>query len=696
MVKRRNRAGGRGPVMLGGPGRSYPVELKIRAVQEVVERGASRTHVARAFGLAPTTLANWMELYALGGVEALMPRVTGPAPEAPSASRRVKQEAVVELREEHPEYGTRRIRDLLARFEALGVSETQVRDILHEAGLIEERPATGPREHPPRRFERAEPNQLWQSDIFTFLLRKHERLYLTAFMDDHSRYICSFALAHHQKSGLVMEALGRAIGDYGVPREILTDQGRQYTVWRGETEFEEELRKHGIRHVKSRPQHPQTMWKIERFWKTLWDEFLSRTVFADYADCHRRIALFISAYNFQRPHQALGGLVPADRFFRMAPQVRAAIEKNIADNTMRLAHEQPTRKPFYLVGRLGDRDLSIAASGSGLAVQLGDEHQTISLGKESDDDQTHVSRRIEEKGDETPARAPGAPLAHETAGFGRDGEASLPARPERPVGRDASVGSHRGGGDFEELLLRPGVAGARRDAVGADAVERRSAGGVAGGAYRGPGKPGEEARAGEAAERASADAHPSAPQAGHREIGGGAPEEDEGCALDEPWDEAFDELGDDEPEPEPRDFDPDEGWRGRALSWDRKLAGASAIGYQRPAEDCDGGEEDVHEGARGAGGAAGALRDDGRSAVGRDDGERWRPRARYVAQPLPIDAESRLAGPARRPDAESPCAFRKLWPLFSGNSGRFLLSVLLGPELFGGQVFGPHGGPVEA
>ena len=42
------------------------------------------------------------------------------------------------------------------------------------------------------------------------------------------------------------------------------------------------------------------------------------------------------------------------------------------------------------------------------------------------------------------------------------------------------------------------------------------------------------------------------------------------------------------------------------------------------------------------------------------------------------------------------CAFRKLWPLFSGNSGRFLLSVLLGPELFGGQVFGPHGGPVEA
>jgi transposase InsO family protein len=62
-----------------------------------------------------------------------------------------------------------------------------------------------------------------------------------------------------------------------VPKEILTDNGRQYTVWRGTTRFEEEPRRQGIRHLKSRPQHPQTLGKVERFWKTLWDEFLSRT-----------------------------------------------------------------------------------------------------------------------------------------------------------------------------------------------------------------------------------------------------------------------------------------------------------------------------------------------------------------------------------------------------------------------------------
>ncbi len=110
---------------------------------------------------------------------------------------------------------------------------------------------------------------MWLSDIFTFLLRRHERLYLTAFMDDHSRFIVSFTLAHHQKGSLVLEALERGVAGYGTPQEVLTDQGRQYTAWRGETLFEERLRQYGIRHIKSRPQHPETLGKIERFLEDL-------------------------------------------------------------------------------------------------------------------------------------------------------------------------------------------------------------------------------------------------------------------------------------------------------------------------------------------------------------------------------------------------------------------------------------------
>src|SRR6516164_482848 len=287
-----------------------------------------------------------------------------------------------------------------------GASATQVRDILHEAGLIEARVLTGPREHPPRRFERAQPNQLWQSDIFTFLLRRHERLYLAAFMDDHSRFMVSYALAHRQKSELVMEALDRGIAEYGAPKEILTDQGRQYVAWRGKTAFVEELRRQGIEHIKSRPQHPQTLGKVERFWKTLWEEFLSRTVFGDFADCDRRLRLYIDGYNFQRPHQGIEGLTPADRFFRAAPQVRAAVEQAVAGNAQRLALEKPAQKPFYLVGRLGDQDLTIAAGGGGLKVQMGEVQQTIKLPKESDDEAHDVPARVRREEARGAAEAP--------------------------------------------------------------------------------------------------------------------------------------------------------------------------------------------------------------------------------------------------------------------------------------------------
>ena len=264
-------------------------------------------------------------------------------------------------------------------------------------------------------FERAEPNQLWQSDLFTFLLRRHERIYVAAFLDDHSRYLVSLAMAHHQRSVLVLEALARGIADYGAPREILTDQGRQYTAWRGSTEFEAELKRHGIAHVKSRPHHPQTCGKIERFWKTLWEELLSRTVFADFEDCQRRVALFIQHYNFQRPHQGLEGLTPADRYFRAASQVRASIEAQVAQNALRLAQQQPLRKPFYLAGQLGDRSVAISASGAALNVRVGDEHTTIPFGKESEDeDHTRASRWIAGRESEE-AAAPPAHLAQPAA-----------------------------------------------------------------------------------------------------------------------------------------------------------------------------------------------------------------------------------------------------------------------------------------
>jgi transposase InsO family protein len=507
-------------------------DARLRIVREVL-RGATQQDVAVAFGLSVAAVQKYMTLYRRGGADALKPRVRGARPDneawAAQAERRrarrledPRRQKVTQTRGEHPDWGTRRIRDVLGRFAGLGVSETTVRRILHEEGMLSPAPVTGPRAHLVRRFERAEPNQLWQSDIFTFLLRRHERLYLAAFMDDHSRYMVSHALAHHQKSSLVIEAFERGVAQYGVPREVLTDQGRQYTAWRGETDFEQGLRQQGIRHIKSRPQHPQTLGKIERFWKTLWDELLSRTVFGDFADCERRLVLYIQHYNFQRPHRGLEGLVPADRFFRAAAHVRAAIESQVQANALRLAQSQPPRKPFYLVGRLGDQELSIAAQGGALKVQMGGEAQTIELKKEETDEPLSTPRRWtgppqhpepqsqsqrpqrrvsgpsgEADNTQAAARAAGAEVAEQSSGPRRDGASAVPDGAERAQRREAGDGGGGGAGDLAAGVLHAREQGAGGDAAGTGAGrgfvcepgggDDEAAGGRAGGEGDAPG-----------------------------------------------------------------------------------------------------------------------------------------------------------------------------------------------------------------
>jgi transposase InsO family protein len=678
----KKKKGRRGPP---GPGRSgsssdveprspspmaYPLEMRERAVREVVDHGASYADVGRLLGVGRTTVKNWVERYQAEGDQGLERRPAG-APSRPKKTGPL-EEAVTTIRREHPEYGTRRIRDILERFAGLGLSEGTIRRILHEEGLIPETRERREKQQPePVRFERAAPNQLWQSDIFTFLLRRQERVYVTAFLDDHSRFLVSHAIGHHQKSSLVMEALARGIAAYGVPEEILTDQGRQYTAWRGETEFAYELRRQGIHHIKSRPHHPQTLGKIERFWKTLWDEFLSKTVFADFADCVRRFELFIQAYNFHRPHQALGGLVPADRFFRAAPQVRAAIERTVEENARRLALEQPPRKPFYLVGRLGGRDLSISAAGSALRVQVGDEQpETIELPREDDDESQETPHRVRNTTpEEEETLEADAEVAEHVEGDRRNRATAMPDDIERAERRASRERRRRGGEDYEASLLSARGEGARRDARGGDSwssgsrsrehdLERPHP--------RARGQ-GEAAREREAPTRAPlAFDEEGAPARTHEDARWEESEDDEPLRvfIDDEWEESFDELElegvDDHPGWQPQgdnEFDPDEGWRGRALSWERKLTGRDAprsnLGEKESEDVEESWDSEVRHRSRAVEGDRVQISQGARRAVRSNDGDAGREGARPRPTALSSPLEPSEAGDGRGDRAEA-------------------------------------------
>jgi transposase InsO family protein len=287
---------------------------------------------------------------------------------------------ILMLKETNPAWGCQRISDMLLRGPALPASPAAVAKVLHDAGYRMEEVATKP--HPQRdtSFERANPNSLWQTDLFTFILkRQNRRVYLVAFMDDHSRFIVGYGLHASQSSALVIEVLRAALSAYGAPGEILTDNGTQYVTWRGKSAFSRECEKRGIKQIVASPRRPQTLGKIERFWGTLWRECVETAVFVDLGDARQRIGLFIDHYNFSRPHQGVDGLAPADRFFGAASEVKKTLAARVHANALELARHGLPKAPFYLTGQAGGQPFSVHAEGERMILTGPDGRQEIDL-----------------------------------------------------------------------------------------------------------------------------------------------------------------------------------------------------------------------------------------------------------------------------------------------------------------------------
>jgi hypothetical protein len=103
-------------------------------------------------------------------------------------------------------------------------------------------------------------------------------------------------------------------------------------------------------------------------------------VFFDMEDARRRIGHFIDYYNFQRPHQGIDGLVPADRFFGAASEVFQTLRKRVAANALELARNGVPKAPFYVTGRIGDRAFSVHAEGERMIFKReGQSRQEVDL-----------------------------------------------------------------------------------------------------------------------------------------------------------------------------------------------------------------------------------------------------------------------------------------------------------------------------
>ena len=329
--------------------------------------------------LSKHTLYDWKKRFEALGPAGLMDGK--PGREAGSRLPELTRRTILLLKQSNPTFGCERISDMLARGPGLPASATTVARVLCEEGYELEETPTRPHPDKVRRFERGSSNELWQTDLFTFVLkRQNRRVHLVGFMDDHSRYIVGYGLHATASTALVIEALRAAITSYGAPKELLCDNGSQYVTWRGKSAFSKELEQRGIRQIVARPRHPQTLGKIERFWGTLWRECVETMVFVDLEDARQRIGHFIDYYNFHRTHQGIEGLVPADRYFGTASEVRKTIEARVAKNALELARHGAPKEPFYLTGQAGGRSFAVHAQGERVYItREGEPRQELDL-----------------------------------------------------------------------------------------------------------------------------------------------------------------------------------------------------------------------------------------------------------------------------------------------------------------------------
>ncbi|MEK7996564.1 MAG: IS481 family transposase, partial [Planctomycetota bacterium] len=345
--------------------RPYSYEIRRRAVQLFLEEGLNGQLVAQELGISDATVYAWAKSYRQYGEAGLKDPSLGA--DKSTLPQPVKDK-IIALKRENPGHGAKRLSQLLRRFFFLKASSTQVRKHLKRAALVlPKAKARRKPKAPVRRFERSTPNQMWQSDI-TYFSVLGKTAYIIGFIDDHSRYITGLGVYRSHTSEFVLETYRSAVAEYGVPKEMLTDNGRQYATWRGTTKFQKELEKDHVHHIRSAPQHPMTLGKIERFWQTLKEEFLERARFETFEEARERIAYWVKYYNHKRTHQGLDGMCPADRFFSIQKELKETIEKGVAANIEEMALRGKPVQPFYMVGRMGDKSVVIETDKKRMSV----------------------------------------------------------------------------------------------------------------------------------------------------------------------------------------------------------------------------------------------------------------------------------------------------------------------------------------
>ena len=287
---------------------------RISFVVEALGRRESMASLCRQYGISRKTGYKWLRRYReVGELAELAERSRRPH-RSPAKVSDDLEEAVLAVRALEG-WGGRKIARFLAQ-DGISIARSTVDRILQRRGVV--RPRHAHRQPAPKRFERAQPNELSQMDFKGhYRLPEGGRCHPLSILDDHSRFAQGLYALPSEHGAPVQECLIECWERYGVPQALLCDHGQPWwgtSNGHGLTRLSVFLIRQGIELIYGRVQHPQTQGKVERFHRSLHQALKQRGVPRTLVGFQSALDEFRGRYNERRPHEALGDQPPAQRY----------------------------------------------------------------------------------------------------------------------------------------------------------------------------------------------------------------------------------------------------------------------------------------------------------------------------------------------------------------------------------------------
>ena len=340
-------------------------------VTSVVAQGLGVRATAKKYGVSPAWVSTLVARYRDEGPTAFEPRSKRPRSN-PLATAPAVEDRIVELRKQLVDIGTDAGADTihthLEREGLVAPSLSTIQRILTRRGFVTPAPTKRPKSSYVR-FAAELPNECWQSDMTHWHLENGTPVEIVTFLDDHSRLVLSIRVFPTTSMDNVRRLFALTCALYGTPASVLTDNGAIYNAGArgGRTGFESDLITAGVLYQHSRPYHPQTCGKVERWHRTL-KGFLAKRPARTLGELQTILEDVVAYYNDVRPHRGINRQTPATAY-----NARAKAKPNtlINDPHWRIRHDTVDVRGHVSLRYLGRlRHLNVGWSYRGQAIRL--------------------------------------------------------------------------------------------------------------------------------------------------------------------------------------------------------------------------------------------------------------------------------------------------------------------------------------